>query len=66
MHIGIDLDNTILDATIAHLHYYNQASGLSLTPDDVDDFYLYRLYGWDKAERERDAIYNKYRGMISI
>ncbi|MDQ0896835.1 MULTISPECIES: hypothetical protein [unclassified Paenibacillus] len=58
MHIGIDLDNTILDATSAYLQYYNRASGLSLTPDDVNDFYLYRLYGWDKAER--DAIYNKY------
>ena len=58
MHIGVDLDNTILDATSAHLHYYNQVSGLSFTPDDVNDFYLYRLYGWDKAER--DAIYNKY------
>jgi uncharacterized HAD superfamily protein len=58
LHIGIDLDNTILDATSPHLHYYNEASGLSFTPDDVDDFYLYRLYGWDQAERE--AIYNKY------
>lgn len=58
MHIGIDLDNTILDATSAHLHYYNQVSGLSFTPDDVNDFYLYRLYGWNKAER--DAIYTKY------
>lgn len=58
MHIGIDLDNTILDATSAHLHYYNKVSGLSFTPDDVNDFYLYRLYGWNKTER--DAIYNKY------
>ncbi|MFD0682798.1 MULTISPECIES: 5' nucleotidase, NT5C type [unclassified Paenibacillus] len=58
MHIGIDLDNTILDATSAHLHYYNIASGLSFTPDDVNDFYIYRLYGWDEAER--NVIYNKY------
>lgn len=58
MHIGVDLDNTILDATAAHLRYYNMASGLSLTPDDVNDFYLYRLYGWDKAEA--DAIYHQY------
>jgi|GEM_PF-6213146 len=26
MHLGIDLDNTILDATTAHLHYYNMES----------------------------------------
>jgi len=58
LHIGVDLDNTILDATSAHLHYYNKASGLSFTPDDVNDFYIYRLYGWNKAER--DAVYNKY------
>lgn len=58
MHIGIDIDNTILDATTAVLQYYNLASGLSFTPADVNDFYLYRLYGWDKAER--DAIYHKY------
>ena len=32
MHIGVDLDNTILDATSTHLHYYNQVSGLSFTP----------------------------------
>ncbi|WP_256760415.1 hypothetical protein [Cohnella sp. WQ 127256] len=54
MHIGVDIDNTILDATSAHLKYYNKVSGLSFTPDDVNDFYIYRLYGWDKAER--DAI----------
>jgi uncharacterized HAD superfamily protein len=58
MHIGVDLDNTILDATSAHLHYYNKVSGLLFTPGDVNDFYLYRLYGWDKTERE--AIYYKY------
>lgn len=58
LHIGIDLDNTVLDATSAHLRYYNQASGLSFTPDDVNDFYIYRLYGWDKTERE--AVYNMY------
>ena len=58
MHIGIDLDNTILDATSAHLHFYNKASGLSLTSDDVNDFHLYRLYGWDKAEME--VVYHQY------
>ena len=57
MHIGVDLDNTILDATSAHLHFYNKVSGLSLTHDDVNDFYLYRLYGWDKAES--NAVYTK-------
>ncbi|MGO4375054.1 5' nucleotidase, NT5C type [Paenibacillus sp. 2TAB19] len=58
MHIGIDLDNTVLDATSSHLHYYNQASGLSLTAEDVNDFYLYRMYGWDEAKR--DAVYYQY------
>lgn len=58
MHIGVDLDNTILDATSAHLRFYNEASGLSFTPEDVNDFYIYRLYGWDKTER--DAIYHQY------
>ncbi|UVI33081.1 5' nucleotidase, NT5C type [Paenibacillus spongiae] len=58
MHIGVDLDNTILDATTSHLRYYNLASGLSFTPEDVNDFYIYRLYGWDHAERE--AVYTKY------
>ncbi|MDF2652756.1 MAG: hypothetical protein K0Q73_8561 [Paenibacillus sp.] len=58
MHIGVDLDNTILDATSTHLHFYNIASGLSLTHEDVNDFYLYRLYGWDEAQRE--VIYSKY------
>ncbi|GAA3406247.1 hypothetical protein GCM10020370_32520 [Paenibacillus hodogayensis] len=50
MHIGVDLDNTVLDATSSYLHYYNKASGLFLTPDDVNDFYLYRLYGWERTE----------------
>ncbi|PWW05188.1 putative HAD superfamily protein [Paenibacillus cellulosilyticus] len=58
MHIGIDLDNTVLDATTPHLHYYNIASGLTLTADDVDNFYLYKMYGWNKEERE--AIYHLY------
>jgi len=58
LHIGIDLDNTILDATSAHLHYFNKVSGLSFTPYDVNDFYLYRLYGWEKVEF--DVIYTKY------
>lgn len=62
MHIGVDLDNTVLDATSVHLHYYNQASGKSFTAEDVNDFYLYRLYGWDKAERE--LVYNQYGGEI--
>lgn len=58
LHIGVDLDNTILDATRSHLQYFNQASGLSYTHEDVNDFYIYRLYGWDKPEREE--IYQKY------
>lgn len=58
LHIGIDLDNTILDATSSHLHYYNKVSGLSLTPNDVNDFYLYRMYGWNNEER--DEIYLTY------
>ncbi|WP_199620697.1 5' nucleotidase, NT5C type [Paenibacillus alkalitolerans] len=58
MHIGIDLDNTVLDATTAYLHYYNKASGLSMTHDDVNEFHLYRLYGWDE-EQHRD-VYNRY------
>lgn len=58
MHIGVDLDNTILDATSSYLHFYNKASGLSFTPEDVNDFYFYRLYGWDDTEREK--IYHKY------
>ncbi len=62
MHIGVDLDNTILDATSTHLHYYNKASGLSFIPEDVNDFYLYRLYGWD--EKELNTIYTTYRHYI--
>lgn len=58
LHIGIDLDNTILDATSTHLHYYNKASGSAFTPEDMNDFYLYRLYGWDEAERK--AIYEAH------
>lgn len=58
LHIGIDLDNTILDATTAHLHYYNLASGRAFKPEDVNDFFLYRLYEWDEAERE--AVYERY------
>jgi uncharacterized HAD superfamily protein len=58
LHIGVDLDNTVLDATSSHLKYFNIASGLRFTPDDVHDFYLYRLYGWDKSEA--DAVYRKY------
>lgn len=58
MHIGIDLDNTVLDATTPHLHYYNLASGLTLTADNVDNFYLYKMYGWNEVERE--SIYHRY------
>lgn len=58
MHIGVDLDNTVLDATSSYLHFYNKASGLSYTPKDVNDFYFYRLYGWDNAEREK--VYRLY------
>lgn len=58
MHFGIDLDNTVLDATSSHLKYYNLASGLALTPHDVDDFYLYQLYGWEKSQR--DSIYKQF------
>lgn len=58
MHIGVDLDNTLLDATTAHLQYYNKASGLTLTHEDVNDFYLYKMYGWDKTES--DVIYHKH------
>lgn len=62
MHIGIDLDNTILDATSSHLYYYNKASGKNYSPADVNDFYLYRLYGWDEAEREK--IFHEYGHLI--
>ncbi|WP_165822669.1 5' nucleotidase, NT5C type [Paenibacillus montanisoli] len=58
MHIAIDLDNTVLDATSAHVTYYNLASGLSLTPDDANEFYIYLKYGWSREER--DAVYAKY------
>lgn len=58
MHIGVDLDNTVLDATSSYLHFYNKASGLSYTPEDVNDFYFYRLYGWDNTEREE--VYHQY------
>ncbi|WP_187274569.1 hypothetical protein [Paenibacillus sp. N3.4] len=53
MHIGVDLDNTVLDATSSYLHFYNKASGQSFTPEDVNDFYFFRLYGWDNTEREK-------------
>lgn len=54
----IDLDNTLLDATTPHLKYYNQASGLNYAAEDVNDFYIYRLYNWDKEEREK--VYKEY------
>jgi len=62
VHIGVDLDNTVLDASSSHLKYYNIASGLTLTPDDVDDFFLYRLYGWDRSKA--GAIYREYGNQI--
>ena len=62
LHIGVDLDNTVLDATSSHLKYYNIASGLRIAPGDVHDFYLYRLYGWNKSEA--DAVYQKYGQQI--
>jgi len=58
LHIGVDLDNTVLDATSSYLFYYNKASGKSFVPEDVQDFYLYRLYGWDETEREK--VYHTY------
>lgn len=54
----IDLDNTLLDATTPHIKYYNQASGQNYTKEDVNDFYIYRLYNWNREEREK--IYNQY------
>lgn len=53
MHIGLDLDNTVLDATTAHLKCYNKISGRSLTNEDATDFHLYRLYGWDHEQRDQ-------------
>lgn len=58
MHLAVDLDNTVLDATTTHLFYYNLASGQSFTPADVQNFYLYTLYGWSREEREH--VYNQY------
>ncbi|MFB9326362.1 hypothetical protein ACFFSY_10595 [Paenibacillus aurantiacus] len=58
LHIGIDLDNTVLDATSSYLHFYNKASGLSYSSKDVTDFYFYRLYGWNNTEREK--VYHQY------
>ena len=46
MHIGVDLDNTLVDATTAHLVVYKRVSGQTKTTADVDDFHLWRLYGW--------------------
>ena len=41
MHIGLDLDNTVLDATSACLHYYNKVSGFAtITHENAHDFYL--------------------------
>ncbi|MFD0675230.1 hypothetical protein [Cohnella sp. GCM10027633] len=51
--IVVDLDNTLLDATTPHLKYYNLASGLNFTKEDVIEFYIYRLYNWNKEERDR-------------
>lgn len=46
MHIGVDLDNTLVDATTAYLGIYNRVSGQTRTAADVADFHLWRLYGW--------------------
>ena len=46
MRIGVDLDNTMLDSTTTHLRYDNIASGFSYTAEDVNDYYIYKLYGW--------------------
>ena len=62
MKLVIDLDNTLLDATTPHLKYYNQASGLNYTEEDVNDFYIYRLYNWSREER--DKIYYQYGSAI--
>lgn len=40
------------------MHYFNIASGQTKTFNDVDDFYLYRLYGWNDEEEEK--IFKKY------
>src|SRR5690606_37689066 len=40
------------------LRYYNLASGASFTPEDVNDFYMYKLYGWTPEERE--AVFQRY------
>ncbi|GFN33519.1 5' nucleotidase, NT5C type [Paenibacillus xylaniclasticus] len=58
MHPGIDLDNTVLDATAIFLEYYNRASGLSLTAADVKSYYIYEAYGWDIDQVEE--VYLKY------
>lgn len=64
LHIALDLDNTILDATTSHLKCYNEISGMSLTNDDATDFYLYRLYGWD--HEKRDKVYSQYGHEIHL
>ncbi|WP_127529597.1 5' nucleotidase, NT5C type [Paenibacillus kobensis] len=58
MHIGVDLDNTVLDATDIFLRYYNLASGLSLTAADVKSYYIYKAYGWDTDKMEE--VYQQY------
>ena len=46
MHIGVDLDNTLLDATTAYLSIYNRVSGLARTVGDLEKAHLWSLYGW--------------------
>ncbi len=63
MHIGVDLDNTILDATSAHLQYYNTASGLSFTPEDVNDIH-WNSSPFPMAVEILQQLFNKHK--ISI
>ena len=58
MHIGVDLDNTLVDATTAHLVVYNRVSGQTKTTADVDDFHLWRLYGW--TAEQAWAVYTRH------
>ncbi len=46
MHIGVDLDNTLVDTTTAYLDIYNRLSGQVKTASDLKDFHLWRVFGW--------------------
>ena len=46
MHIGVDLDNTLVDATTAYLGIYNRLSGHAKTAADLNDYHLWRVFGW--------------------